>query len=106
MIIVRTARESDIDGVLELAKQAFPGMTTLPPDRAVLAEKLTRSIKSIAKEVNEPSDESYFLVTAARSWKKRSQLKRSTFQITSKVLRKLRPFTCIKTIVEMAMVNC
>jgi len=62
MIIVRTARESDIDGVLELAKQAFPGMTTLPPDRAVLAEKLTRSIKSIAKEVNEPSDESYFLV--------------------------------------------
>jgi len=62
MIIVRTARETDIDGVLSLAKLAFPGMTTLPPDRDVLATKLDRSVKSIAKSVDTPSDESYFLV--------------------------------------------
>jgi len=62
MIIVRTARESDLDGVLELARQAFPGMTTLPPERAVLMEKLKNSNKSVLKEVSTPSDETYFLV--------------------------------------------
>ncbi len=62
MIIVRTARESDIDGVLNLAKLAFPGMTTLPPDRKVLASKLARSVESIAKTVTTPNDEAYFLV--------------------------------------------
>ena len=62
MIIVRTALESDIDGVLELAKQAFPGMTTLPPERDVLLEKLANSVISVNREVNEPHDESYFLV--------------------------------------------
>lgn len=62
MIIVRTARESDIDGVLALAKQAFPGMTTLPPDREVLASKLARSVNSITNDVRKPGNESYFLV--------------------------------------------
>lgn len=62
MIIVRTVRESDIDGVLELAKQAYPGMTTLPPDRDVLTEKLSNSVSSIAKHIDEPRDETYFLV--------------------------------------------
>ena len=62
MIIVRTARESDVDGVLELAKQAYPGMTTLPPDRDVLNAKLSKSVASVDKEVNEPDGESYFLV--------------------------------------------
>ncbi len=62
MIIVRAARESDIDGVLELAKQAFPGMTTLPPDREVLLAKLKNSERSVQKTVESPSLESYFLV--------------------------------------------
>lgn len=62
MIIVRTARESDIDGILELAKQAYPGMTTLPPDREVLMAKLSNSVRSVHKSINEPDDESYFLV--------------------------------------------
>lgn len=62
MIIVRTAVKSDIDGVMRLAEQAFPGMTTLPPDQTVLAKKLDRSIQSIAKTIEKPNDESYFLV--------------------------------------------
>ena len=62
MVIVRTARESDIDSVLELAKQAYPGMTTLPPDRDVLAAKLALSETSIAKQVGAPKDETYFLL--------------------------------------------
>ncbi len=62
MITVRTVRESDIEGVLNLAKQAFPGMTTLPPNRAVLASKLKKSVESINKRVQTPNDEAYFLV--------------------------------------------
>jgi arginine N-succinyltransferase len=62
MILVRTARESDIDGVLELAKQAYPGMTTLPPERAVLEAKLRNSVNSIEKTLENPKEESYFLV--------------------------------------------
>lgn len=62
MIIVRTVCQSDIDGVLALAHQAFPGMTTLPPDQAVLEAKLEASVNSIARQVSKPSDETYFLV--------------------------------------------
>lgn len=62
MIIVRTAQESDIDGVLTLAEQAYPGMTTLPPDRDVLAKKLLASVNSVAKSIDVPANESYFLV--------------------------------------------
>ena len=62
MIIVRTVVESDIDGVLALAEEAFPGMTTLPPDRPVLMAKLEASVRSIERAVQKPSDETYFLV--------------------------------------------
>lgn len=62
MILVRTARESDIEGVLALAKQAYPGMTTLPPERDVLEAKLRNSVSSIDKTLENPKEESYFLV--------------------------------------------
>lgn len=62
MIIVRTATAQDIDGVLELAKQAYPGMTTLPPERDVLGAKIDNSINSINKAVETPDGEMYFLV--------------------------------------------
>jgi len=62
MIIVRTARDTDIDGVFELAEKAYPGMTTLPPDRDVLMAKLVNSSQSIAKALKGLGDESYFLV--------------------------------------------
>ena len=62
MIIVRTVRISDIDGVLELAKQAYPGMTTLPPEQSVLEAKLLNSVKSIEQQLENPNEASYFLV--------------------------------------------
>ncbi len=62
MIIVRTARESDLDGVFELARQAYPGMTTLPPDREVLTAKLRAAVQSLEKPVTQAADETYFLV--------------------------------------------
>jgi len=62
MIIVRTASESDIDGVLALANKAYPGMTTLPPEREVLAKKILASVNSVKKDVDVPANENYFMV--------------------------------------------
>ena len=62
MILVRTALQSDIDGVLELAKQAYPGMTTLPPERDVLEAKLLNSVSSIEQSLDNAEESTYFLV--------------------------------------------
>jgi len=62
MILVRTACQSDIDGVLELAKQAYPGMTTLPPERDVLEAKLLNSVSSIEQSLDNAEESTYFLV--------------------------------------------
>lgn len=62
MIIVRNIRKHDLDGVLELAKLAYPGMTTLPPDVDVLARKIDHAITSIESGDVTPRDQLYFLV--------------------------------------------
>lgn len=62
MILVRTVQEADIDGVLSLAQQAYPGMTTLPPKQDVLEAKIANSINSVQKKSRELTGESYFLV--------------------------------------------
>jgi len=67
MIIVRIVKETDIDGVLALAQQAYPGMTTLPPEKHVLEAKLANSCKSILAEVSKPKGETYFLVMEDKS---------------------------------------
>ena len=49
MIIVRQVREDDIDGLLRLAKAAYPGMTTLPPDLTTLSKKIAVAIASLSE---------------------------------------------------------
>lgn len=62
MIIVRPVREGDLDGLYDLAREAYPGMTTLPPDRDALAAKIALSSSSVAKGVSKPGSEVYMLV--------------------------------------------
>jgi arginine N-succinyltransferase len=62
MILVRTVRETDINGILSLAQQAYPGMTTLPPEQDVLEAKISNSINSASKSIDSLEGESYFLV--------------------------------------------
>ena len=62
MILVRTVRETDIDGVFKLAQQAYPGMTTLPPQLDVLQAKISNSINSVRNDTQALSNQSYFLV--------------------------------------------
>lgn len=62
MIIVRTVAQKDLAGVMGLAEKAYPGMTTLPPEAEVLAEKIALSEASVNAQIIEPQDEVYFLV--------------------------------------------
>ena len=62
MIIVRPIREDDIDNLMRLAEAAYPGMTTLPPDRDALTKKIEKSTASLNKHVTAPGRENYLLV--------------------------------------------
>ncbi|WP_273027869.1 arginine N-succinyltransferase [Massilia timonae] len=50
-MLVRAARPSDLDAVLQLAACAGPGMTTLKADRQAMAERLALSQASFAQTV-------------------------------------------------------
>jgi arginine N-succinyltransferase len=59
--IVRPARENDLDALYEMAKLVGGGMTNLPPERSVLAEKLERSNEALEKAEDVPGDDLYVL---------------------------------------------
>lgn len=48
MHVIRPVRAGDIDAVADLADTAGPGMTTLPPDRDIIAKKIERSLESFS----------------------------------------------------------
>lgn len=60
MLIVRPTRDGDIDGVLDLARKAGPGMTSLPPDRETLWKSIQLSQESFAHAVKRRDD--FFLL--------------------------------------------
>jgi len=62
MLVLRPSRESDIDALYELSVGAGWGLTTLPPDREVLARRVRRSAASFAAAVDEPGEEYYLFV--------------------------------------------
>ena len=61
-MFLRPATIADHDAVLELARQAGFGMTSLPPDVAVLRDKIESSVASFAGTYNKPGQESFFFV--------------------------------------------
>jgi arginine N-succinyltransferase len=61
-VFIRPATLDDHDAVLELAKQAGFGMTSLPPDPAVLREKIEASVASFNGTYKKPGQESFFFV--------------------------------------------
>lgn len=50
VIVVRPARPADLDGLLDLAHSAGPGMTNLQPDRDALAERVLASEAALREE--------------------------------------------------------
>jgi arginine N-succinyltransferase len=61
-MFLRPATLDDHAPVLALAKQAGFGMTSLPPDEAVLREKIENSVASFTGKFKKPGQESFFFV--------------------------------------------
>lgn len=59
---LRPARNSDHAAVLSLAKEAGFGMTSLPPDADVLAEKIEASVRSFEGRNEKRGQETFFFV--------------------------------------------
>jgi arginine N-succinyltransferase len=62
MVIVRPAKESDLDGLLELAGMSKFGLTSLPGDRDVLKQRIQDSCRSFQLKVSKPGGELYIFV--------------------------------------------
>jgi arginine N-succinyltransferase len=60
MRAVRPAEMRDLDGVVALAESLGSGMTTLPADRAVLGEKIERSVASFRGQIDR--NEAHYLL--------------------------------------------
>ncbi|MES2985327.1 MAG: arginine N-succinyltransferase [Pseudomonadota bacterium] len=61
-MFLRPASIHDHAAVLAIARQAGFGMTSLPPDEAVLREKIEASVSSFAGSYPKPGEESFFFV--------------------------------------------
>ncbi len=61
-MIIRPVTRADKDGVLNIAKAAGIGMTSLPPDIDVLAEKIERAAQSFEDKLDDENDALYFFV--------------------------------------------
>jgi arginine N-succinyltransferase len=62
MLTVRAIRESDLDQLLALASQTGTGMTTLKPDREVLARRVEIACASFAERVAPPQRDYVFVM--------------------------------------------
>lgn len=62
MMLLRSARESDIDAIHYLAEHCGVGMTSLSKNRSQLLERLKLSSASFHKTVTKPHDEHYLFV--------------------------------------------
>jgi len=65
MIVVRPAGSRDIDGIVAMLHRAgdsLNGMSSLRPDRTMIAERVAHGVASFTAEVSEPGEEDYFFV--------------------------------------------
>lgn len=60
--LVRPIALEDLDALLDLARGAGAGFTSLPPDRDVLRSQIERSLHSFSAAVREPGHERYLFV--------------------------------------------
>lgn len=60
--LIRTVTQDDLDALYNLAKQTGPGMTSLPADKKLLADKIQESINSLKIEPTKVGAEAYRFV--------------------------------------------
>lgn len=59
---IRPVETKDLEAIYKLACDAGYGMTNLPANKSLLADKISHAIESFQKKVNAPNDEIYFFV--------------------------------------------
>jgi len=59
---LRPAQSNDLEALMALATQAKAGLTTLPPDREILGERLAKSQMSFEYRPHAPGDQNYLFV--------------------------------------------
>ncbi len=62
MKLIRPVRATDLEALLALARAAGVGLTTLPPDEAVLSARVADSEHAMARPVRKPAGECYLFV--------------------------------------------
>ena len=62
MILIRPVTQEDTNSLEQIAIEAGTGMTTLPRDRALLKQKIQRSIDSFGTPIDTPGEELYWCV--------------------------------------------
>ncbi|MEZ5276777.1 MAG: arginine N-succinyltransferase [Opitutaceae bacterium] len=60
--VVRPVRPDDLDALVEMAGAIRGGMTSLPPDRDVLAQKIDESLRAFDARIRKPGGEFYLFV--------------------------------------------
>ena len=65
--VLRTAISADIDGVLALALKGGSGLTNLPPDRGMLANRISTSERAVADEAAREAGAAIMLVVEFES---------------------------------------
>jgi arginine N-succinyltransferase len=59
MLVLRPIRESDLSGLVALARATGGGLTTLPPDEAFLGDRIDDSLRAFRPRVRQPGGEYY-----------------------------------------------
>lgn len=62
MHVLRPIREDDLPGLVALAASTGGGLTTLPPDKDFLAERIHESLRAFSPRVRKPRGECYLFV--------------------------------------------
>ena len=62
MLIIRPVAESDLDDLVELASMASFGLTSLPRDRELLADRIAISSRNFQTEHRKPGENSISLL--------------------------------------------
>src|ERR1041385_1708619 len=62
MLMIRPVRQSDLDSLMDLAALTGFGLTTLPRDRELLAERIDDSEQSFRRMAQRPRGECYLFV--------------------------------------------
>jgi len=62
MLILRPIVKSDTEAFIDLAFKAGIGLTSLPKNRQILTQRISQSIESFSKEIQQPGNERYLFV--------------------------------------------